>query len=62
MGYELLSARVSGRVSRHNSEQDGRDITRWNEVVEKLRALEAEYDDIDLMVSAYAVEVPTYGS
>lgn len=51
MGYDGARAELSARLSSHNSEQDARDRTRWNELATRLRALEAEFQDIDLIVS-----------
>lgn len=62
MGYDLLTFNGWARVSRHNSSRDNADNSRWNEFVEKLHALTAEYPDIDLDASAYPIEgYPDYG-
>lgn len=46
MGNTRVEARVIGRVSRHNSEQDARDDARWAEFGARLAALCAEYPDV----------------
>ena len=60
MGYETVEVRVVGRVSRHNSPQDTRDIKVWNAFVDDVRDLAADAD-LELDVMGEELEVPSYG-
>lgn len=62
MGYEVVETRIVGRVSRHNSPRDTRDIKQWNEFIDAVRDLAAQYPEIELdVVTGWPLEVPTYG-
>ena len=55
MGYDIVELRASGRVSRHNSEQDAHDNEAWNSFVQEVKMLAdtPEYETISIYVSGW---------
>lgn len=53
----MQTGHIFATLSSHNSPQDTADQRRWNEAVAELRALEAKYTDINLLLEIDEVPV-----